>query len=520
MSTIARRITSLIVALCIIGVALVVYIQIQQKDDEYQITAYFEKGIGLFENSDVTILGVAVGKVSKVEPVGSRVRVDMNINSDYKIPADATAEIVPISVISDRYIEFAPVYQSGPVLKDGSTLDVASTKIPAELDDVFKQLKKLLDALAPEKEGEIGSLGELIVAVDKALQGREQDLKGTIVNGAELTQTLARARGDISNLLINLDELFAKLAPHAGDFATLNKNFAIVMQYLSASRQDIEGTLENLSEMTGEIGSFVRANKTEVATLLERAAKITPVLLKNRKSIQTSLAWLPVVGIGLRNAYHGGEIKATDVRSDRTTAGICEDFDDLFPIDELPDALQDIFEDLLDQLENEYCPNPDGGGGGGGGASAPTAPPAPPARAPSSPEDIVPDLKLECSRAIKTIKKQIERIEGIDISEDISSEVVNPLKDRVKKLRRKCDELGTAFTEPGALDKILDELPDGVKDALPTPIESTKPDTNPSIDDLTGNAAGGAVAGEPSPSIGEQIGSWFGGFMDFVGVSS
>jgi virulence factor Mce-like protein len=515
MSEIAKRITSAIVALCLIGVALVIYIQIQQKDDEYQVTAFFEKGIGLFENSDVTILGVAVGKVSKVEPVGSRVRVDMNINSDYKIPADATAEIVPISVISDRYIEFAPVYQSGPVLEDGATLDVASTKIPAELDDVFKQLKKLLDALAPEKEGQVGSLGELIVAVDKALEGRERDLRGTIVNGAELTQTLARARGDISNLLINLDELFSKLAPHAGDFATLNKNFAIVMQYLADSRQDIEGTLENLSTMTGEIGSFVRDNKAEVATLLERAAKITPVLLKNRKSIQTSLAWLPVVGIGLRNAYHGGEINATDVRSDRPTAGICEDFDDLFPIGDLPPELQDIFEEILDQLENEFCPNPSSSSSGG--PSAPTGPaPAPPASAPSPPEDLVPDLKLECSKTIRTIKRQIERIEDIDISKEIASEVVGPLEKRVKRLRRNCDDLGSAFEEPENLDKILDELPDDVREVLPPQDKSTTPD----VGGLTGNAAGGAVAGEPSPSVAEQIGSWFGGFMDFVGVSS
>jgi virulence factor Mce-like protein len=514
MSEIAKRIVSIVTALCLIGIALVVYVQTQQGEDEYQVTAYFEKGIGLFENSDVTILGVPVGKVHKVDPVGSRVRVDMNINSDYKIPADATAEIVPISVISDRYVEFAPVYQSGPVLQDGATLDVASTKIPAELDDVFKQLKKLLDALAPKEEGQLGSLGELIVALDDALAGREQDLKGTIVNGAELTQTLARARGDISNLLINLDELFAKLAPHAGDFATLNKNFAIVMQYLSDSRQDIEGTLENLSEMTGEIGSFVRDNKAQIATLLERAAKITPVILQHRKSIQTSLAWLPVVGKGLTNAHHGGQINATDVRSDRTTAGICEDFDDFFPIEDLPAPLQELFEDLLNRLEEEFCPSPDGGGGG---AAAPASPPAPGApSAPRSPADIVPELKLECSETIKTIKKQIDRITDIDISEELKSDVIDPLKGRVRKLRRECDQLGDGIEDPGTLEDILDQLPDDAREILPPEIDGSVPDAG----NLTGNAAGGTVGGAPSSSIAEQIGSWFGGFMDFVGVAS
>jgi virulence factor Mce-like protein len=519
MPAIAKRITSILMALCLMAVAVVAYLQLTKKDDEYQVTAYFEKGIGLFPNSDVTILGVAVGKIHSVEPVGDRVRVEMNINSDYKIPADATAEIVPISIISDRYIEFAPVYQSGPTLQDGATLDVASTKIPAELDDVFKQLKKLLDALAPQQEGELGSLGEMIVALDKALSGREEDLKGTIVNGAQLTRTLARARGDISNLLVNLDELFSKLAPHAGDFATLNKNFAIVMQYLADSRQDIEGTLEGLSEMTGEVGDFVRDNKVQLATLLEKAAKITPVVLKNKDSVIQSLEWLPVVGEGLRNAYHGGDINATDVRSDRPNAGLCEDFDDLFPIEDPPPELEDIFEQILDALEDEFCPSPDPEGGGG--PAVPASPPAPEApTAPPSPEDIVPSLKLECSKAVKTIKKQIDRIEEIGISDELKSGIVDPLKKRIKKVRRNCEDLGGAIEDPGSLEEsledVLDDLPDNVREVLPDAGEGGVP----GVGDLTGNAAGGSpVGGTPSPSIGSQIGSWFGGFMDFVGLS-
>lgn len=514
MSRAAKVITSLITALCMIGIALVVWVQLQQGSDTYEVTAYFEKGIGLFENGDVTILGVPVGKISEVEPEGNRVRVDMNIDSKYKIPADAEAQIVPISVISDRYVEFSPVYKSGPKLEDGATLDVDRTVIPAELDDVFKQLKKLLTALAPQEEGQLGSLGELIVALDKALSGREGDLKGTLINGAQLTQTLARARGDISGLLINLDELFSKLAPHAGDFATLNKNFAIVMQYLANSRSDIEGTLKGLADMTGEIGDLIRDNKSQVAGLLAKAAKITPVVLKNKDSIKESLRWLPVVGEGLKNAHHGGEINATDVRSDRPTAGICEDFDDLFPIDDLPPELQPIFQEILDQIENELCPqaNPNGGTTAGPTPTIPSAPSAP------SPPDILPGIKLDCRKAVKAIKEQIDRIGDIDIPDDLKTEITDPLNEKVKKLQRKCRQLGDAIENPDTLKDILDQLPDDIKELIPPDLQ----DEVPNLDNLTGNASGttGAVTSAPSPSVGERMGSWFGGLLDFVGVSS
>jgi phospholipid/cholesterol/gamma-HCH transport system substrate-binding protein len=343
MTRLAKLLTSVITLLCLVGVGLVAYIQTQNGDESYKVTAYFDKAIGLFPNSDVTILGVPVGKITAVDPVGERVRVDMEIDSQYKVPADAFAEIVPISVISDRYVEFSPVYRGGPALQDGASLGTDRTQIPAELDDVFKQLKKLFDALAPTQDSELGSLGELIVALNKALEGREQDLKGTLIEGADLTQTIALAEEDISGLLINLDSLFATLAPRADSIATLNRNFATVMKFLSDSRSDLEGTLVNLAAMTRELSTLVKNNGSRLAGILGKAARITPTVLKNQESIQESLAWLPVAGEALANAYHGGEINATDIRSDRVTAALCEDLDDL-PIDpgEFPDPLRDL----------------------------------------------------------------------------------------------------------------------------------------------------------------------------------
>ena len=48
--------------------------------------------------------------------------VTMYIDSKYKVPADAFAQIVPISLISDRYVQLAPAYTgTGPTLNDGAT---------------------------------------------------------------------------------------------------------------------------------------------------------------------------------------------------------------------------------------------------------------------------------------------------------------------------------------------------------------------------------------------------------------
>src|SRR5690606_20206932 len=54
-----------------------------------QVTAYFPSAIGLYEGNSVRVLGVDMGEVTKVEPQGERVMVQMTYDREVPIPADA-----------------------------------------------------------------------------------------------------------------------------------------------------------------------------------------------------------------------------------------------------------------------------------------------------------------------------------------------------------------------------------------------------------------------------------------------
>ncbi|MDV3207479.1 MAG: MlaD family protein, partial [Rhodococcus ruber] len=70
-----------------------------------EITAYFDKAVGVYEGSDVRVLGVEVGKVTAVVPEGDQVRVDMRVDRGVDIPADAKAVQITPSVVADRYVQ-------------------------------------------------------------------------------------------------------------------------------------------------------------------------------------------------------------------------------------------------------------------------------------------------------------------------------------------------------------------------------------------------------------------------------
>jgi len=483
-----RPLAAAVAALLVLGGVGLVRANTNGDEDKYHITAYFTKAIGLFENSDVDILGVPVGKVLEVVPEGTQVRVEMELDSQYKIAKskETFAQIVPISVISDRYVQLGPVYEGeGEYLQDGDVLETEVTQIPAELDDVFKQLKKLLDAIEPGRNGEPGALGDLIVQLNRTLDDRERDLQGTLLHGAELTGTLADAQEDLNGLLINLDSLFSRLATRADSMGELNQNFALVMTALAESRSDLEGTLANLSKMTGEVGRVATRHGDRLGRDLALAAKVTSTVVDNAASVEESLTWLPVLGEGLTNAYNR-EHRDVDVRDNGNARFECEFFDIL------PDG------PIKDEIKKE-CKGHQG--------EPPERTTAPFGR------DSAEEEKLDCDKGVRAVRRQLKRLERSSLPEDALEEILDPLRKKLRQLKKECKKLGEAAKDPSTL---LDQLP-----GLPE-LDPPAPD-DPA--DLFGSAAamshGSAVAvpDDTQTSEWERVRAWAREFLSFLGVA-
>ena len=66
------------------------------------VTAHFERTVSLYQGSEVRIMGVRVGTVKAVVPEGRSVRVVMEYDEQYKVPADARAAIITPTLVADR----------------------------------------------------------------------------------------------------------------------------------------------------------------------------------------------------------------------------------------------------------------------------------------------------------------------------------------------------------------------------------------------------------------------------------
>ena len=270
----------------------------------YRVTAYFNQAVGLYKGSSVRILGLEVGTIDDVVPEGTRVRVEMSIDKKYPVPANAEAVILAPSLVSDRYVQFAPVYNGGPRMQDGAVVPLKRTATPVELDQVYSALDDLSNALGPNGANKNGALSDLVNVGTKNLQGNGQQFNETLSGFSQAVRTLADNRNDLFSSLDNLQNFTSALASIDAQVRQFNDNMAAVANQLAGERQDLSSAIHLLQQALGQVATFVRNNTDLLTTNVNRLADVTLTLVRQRDALAQVLDVAPAALGNLSHAYN------------------------------------------------------------------------------------------------------------------------------------------------------------------------------------------------------------------------
>ncbi len=271
---------------------------------QYRVTAWFDQAVGLYEGSDVRILGIEVGDITGVTPVGDRVRVEMMISDDYDIPADAAAVVLAPSLVSDRYVQFAPVYSGGPTLENGAEIPMDRTATPVELDRVYGALDELSVALGPDGANADGALSDLVDVGAANLAGNGDALNRTLTGFSQAVETLARNRDGLFDSVDNLQTFTSALAAIDSSVGQFNTNMAAVADLLEGEREDLARAVQLLSAALRDVAGFVRDNTNLLTTNVDKLADVTLALVQQRSALAEVLDVAPAALGNLAHAYN------------------------------------------------------------------------------------------------------------------------------------------------------------------------------------------------------------------------
>ncbi|MEU1150757.1 MCE family protein [Streptomyces sp. NPDC005863] len=236
----------------------------------YTVTAELDDALSLVPHAAVKVNDVAVGRVDSIRLDGDAwsARVTMEINGDVRLPRDAGARLEQSSLLGEKYVSLiAPAKSSaGGRLGDGGVIPLSRTGRNTEVEEVFGALSMLLNG------GGVNQLKTITRELNKALGGREPEVRSVLKRVEKLVGNLDDHRGDITDALDGVNRLATTLAGRKDDVRTVLSDLSPGLKTLDEQRGSLLTMLRSLDRLSGVAVSTVEASKDDMVADLKAIA--------------------------------------------------------------------------------------------------------------------------------------------------------------------------------------------------------------------------------------------------------
>ena len=243
--------------------------------DAITVTAEFGDILNVVPKSPVMVDDVTVGEVTDVERVGWHAKVTMIVRKDVELPDNAIAEIRQVSLLGEKYVALEPP-ADGPSdgrLGDGDNIPLTSTGRNPEVEEVLGALSFLLSG------GGVAQLGTITAELNKAMDGRQQDLRHLLGSLTDVIGTLDDQKADIIRAMQSLSNLTATLNREKQTVTGALDVAGPAIKVLADQHDELIAMLTALDRL-GVVGTrVIKASKQD---LLKMLADLRPILTKLR----------------------------------------------------------------------------------------------------------------------------------------------------------------------------------------------------------------------------------------------
>lgn len=252
---------------------------------QYELHADLPRSGGLYSTANVTYRGTTIGKVTEVVPTETGARATMSIDSSFKIPADATANVHSVSAIGEQYLDLVSTSGSDQYLSSGQTITKSS--VPSEvgpaLDAANEGLavlpKEKIDSLLTETAEAVGGLGPALQRLVDSTTAIASDFKDNlgpvndiINNSTPILQSQVDSGDAIAQWSANLNTIAAQTAEQDAALRSGLQQAAPTADQLNAVFSDVRESLpQTLANLSVVLDMLKRYNKG-----LEQALVVFP----------------------------------------------------------------------------------------------------------------------------------------------------------------------------------------------------------------------------------------------------
>lgn len=277
---------------------------VKSATDHITLTAQFESASGLYESNVVAVLGMPVGKVTKITPMPGYVEVQFTVDKNVKVPVEAQAVTLSTSILTDRQVELSPPYRGGPTLKDGDTIGLDHTKTPVEFDRVLGMLDRLSLSLKGDGKGQ-GPVADIVNPAARIADGNGEKIKAGL---GELSKALrlsseggTTTREQLTAIIKNVSSLFDAAAANDGKLREFASTVRQLSQILDEESLGTGSTGRRFNELVKQAGDIVEANRDHLKQTILNSNTALKAVVDNRREISE---WIDVQPLAWDNMYN------------------------------------------------------------------------------------------------------------------------------------------------------------------------------------------------------------------------
>jgi phospholipid/cholesterol/gamma-HCH transport system substrate-binding protein len=242
---------------------------------------------GLVQGSPVTVNGLKVGKVQKIdfENVKGGLIVAFTVERDFQFSKNSIVRIYSTGLIGGKSLAISPIYDESGIAKSGDTL-IGDIEL-GMLDEFSKNLAPLEKKL----EATLGVVDSLLISFVQIIdEDTRTDLKNAIANLSVATKNIGSLAGKADDLLgrnrEKLDRTFTNLDNTAANFARLSDSLAQIelgqlVQNLEDATSGLKEVVDKVNNKEGSVGKLL--NDDQVYENLEGATRQLEALLQDLK---------------------------------------------------------------------------------------------------------------------------------------------------------------------------------------------------------------------------------------------
>lgn len=308
-------------------------------DEPFQITAEFADVLDLVPQAGVKVNDVSVGRVESIElgADNSTAKVDLIVNGDVDLPANAHARLRQSSLLGEKFVELSQPQQPKGELDDGAVVPLDRTNRNPQVEEVLGALSMLLNG------GGIAQMQDIVGELNKAFDGNEAEIRSLLGNLDETVSRLDAQKDDITRAIDSLGSLSGTLREQTGQIETGLRDLEPGLRVLEEQRGGLVQMLQSLDELSGVATRTINASQQDLVANLNAIEPTLRQLANTGADLPDAIGYLatyPFPEYAMKPLK--GDFVNADVRVDLELSGLVENLTrssgPLLPIAGLNDA--------------------------------------------------------------------------------------------------------------------------------------------------------------------------------------